>query len=270
MADGVGALLAREGELVVRRHARDDEARLPVDAEDLVEEEPPGGVRTVLHEGGVERHPPGVYHALVDPAVERNLRPTALVARARSSSLDEWMRVFEVPLLLVRLDDPAGEMAQSLEGTREEGSSRAEAGMSFHTVSTEAARRRPASIPPPASFAPAQLLVRIIRACHFVVPAGKRADAGRVFSERVTIGRARNSDVVLRHESVSKFHAWLARDEKNNYFLADASSRNGTARNGMTLQGGDPVRLGNGDLLRFGSVEATYCDAATLYAALHD
>jgi FHA domain len=142
--------------------------------------------------------------------------------------------------------------------------------MGFHTVSVEAVTRRPASIPPPASFAPGQLFVRLLRACHFIVPAGKRADAGRVFSERVTVGRARNSDVVLRHESVSKFHAWLARDEKNTYYLADASSRNGTSRNGVSLAGGEPVRLMNGDLLRFGSVEATYCDAATFYAALRE
>jgi len=27
--------------------------------------------------------------------------------------------------------------------------------------------------------------------------------------------------------------------------------------------------VGSGDLLRFGTVEATYCDAVTLHAALH-
>ena len=104
---------------------------------------------------------------------------------------------------------------------------------------------------------------------HFIVALGKRADAARVFSERVTLGRARNSDVVLRHESVSKFHAWFARDEQNAYFVADASSRNGTWRNGVVLSGAETARLASGDLLRFGSVEATYCDAATLHAALH-
>lgn len=210
-----------------------------------------------------------MYHALVVPGAERNLRPPALVTLVRKSTVDQFARAVDMPLLLVRLDDPAGEMAQTLEGRGDETGARVEPGMGFHTVSTEKPTRRPITIPPPPSFAPAQLLVRVIRACHYIVPIGKRADAGRVFSERVTVGRARNSDIVLRHESVSKFHAWFARDDENAYFLADASSRNGTSRNGTLLAGGEPIRLRNGDLLRFGSVEATYCDAATLHAALH-
>jgi FHA domain len=210
-----------------------------------------------------------VYHALVVPGVERNLKPPALVNMASTTSADEFARTLDMPLLLVRLDDPAGEMAQVLEGRGDDAGSRVEAGMGFHTVSTERPTHRPITIPPPPSFAPGQLLVRVIRACHFIVPIGKRANAGRVFSERVTVGRARNSDIVLRHESVSKFHAWFARDDENAYFVTDASSRNGTTRNGTQLEGGAHVRLRVGDLLRFGSVEATFCDALTLHAAVH-
>jgi hypothetical protein len=205
----------------------------------------------------------------VDPAVERNLLPFALVQRARGASLGELVRELDVPLLLVKLDDPDSELAQSLAGMSAGGGVRVDPGMSFHTASTDRRAVRRASVPPPASFAPEQILVRVIRSMHFVVPVGKRADAARVFSERVTIGRARNSDVVLRHESVSKFHAWFARDEQNAYFVQDASSHNGTWRNGVVLQGGETARLASGDLLRFGNVEATYCDAATLHAALH-
>jgi hypothetical protein len=205
----------------------------------------------------------------VDPAVERNLLPLALVKRARALSLTDLVRELDVPLLLVRLDDPDGELAQSLSGMSTKGGARVEPGMSFQTASTDRRLARPASIPPPPSFAPEQILVRVVRSVHFIVALGKRADAARVFSERVTLGRARNSDVVLRHESVSKFHAWFARDEQNAYFVADASSRNGTWRNGVVLSGAETARLASGDLLRFGSVEATYCDAATLHAALH-
>jgi hypothetical protein len=205
----------------------------------------------------------------VDPAVERNLLPLALVERARALSRTELVRELDVPLLLVRLDDPDGELAQSLSGMSTKGGARVEPGMSFQTASTDRRPARPASMPPPPSFAPEQILVRVVRSVHFIVALGKRADAARVFSERVTLGRARNSDVVLRHESVSKFHAWFARDEQNAYFVADASSHNGTWRNGVVLSGAETARLASGDLLRFGSVEATYCDAATLHAALH-
>ena len=210
-----------------------------------------------------------MYHALVDPGVERNLRPLALVERAKALSRVDLVREIDVPLLLVRLDEPDGELAQALTGMTEGSGVRVEPGMSFQTVSTDHRPASRASVPPQASFAPEQILVRVIRSVHFVVPLGKRVGAGRVFSERVTVGRARNSDVVLRHESVSKFHAWFARDEQNAYFLADASSHNGTWRNGAALAAGERACVGVGDLIRFGSVEATYCDAATLYAALH-
>ena len=56
---GVHALLARQGEVVVRRHAGDDEARVAVDPEELVDEEALGAVGAVGHEGGVERHRAG-------------------------------------------------------------------------------------------------------------------------------------------------------------------------------------------------------------------
>jgi hypothetical protein len=207
--------------------------------------------------------------SLVDPAVERHLLPAALVRRVRAVSLAELTRELDVPLLLVKLDDPEGELAQSLSGMSASGGVRVEPGMSFQTVSTDRRAARRTSVPPPPSFAPEQILVRIVRSVHYIVPLGKRADAERVFSERVTIGRARNSDVVLRHESVSKFHAWFARDEQNAYFIADASSHNGTWKNGAVLRGGETARVGPGDLLRFGTVEATFCDAATLHAALH-
>jgi hypothetical protein len=200
----------------------------------------------------------------VDPTAQRNLRPRALIERMRALPRAELARAVPVPLLLVRLDDLAGELAQSLEQLAETGTVRVEPGMGFHTQSIDRRTLRAPSVPPPASLAPAQIAVRVIRAVHFVVPLGKRPDADRAFSERVSVGRARNSDVVLRHPSVSKFHAWFARDDGNAYFLTDASSRNGTFRNAVALAGGDPVCLRAGDLLRFGRVEATYCDAATL------
>jgi hypothetical protein len=204
----------------------------------------------------------------VDPAVERNLLPLDLVKRVRAASLEDLQRELDVPLLLVRLDDLDSELAQFLDGMSGGGGHRVEPGMSFQTASTDRRPARKASVPPPALVAPEQILVRVVRSTHFIVPLGKRADAARVFSERVTVGRARNSDVVLRHESVSKFHAWFSRDDQNAYFVCDASSHNGTWRNSAALPSGVSTRLAVGDLLRFGTVEATYCDAATLHSTL--
>lgn len=209
-----------------------------------------------------------VYHALMDPGVLANLRPAELVERARTSSLGEWTAQVNAPLLLVRVDDPEGDVALGLEG-RVGPATPGEPGLAFHTVSTPAIGGRPRTIPPPRALATGQLMVRLVRSVHVVVLIGKREEAGRVFAERVTIGRTRNSDIVLRHESVSKFHAWFARDENDVYYIVDASSRNGTLLNGTHLTGGQPAALTVGDLVRFGDVEATYCDAATLYATIH-
>jgi hypothetical protein len=56
MEDRMRALLARERELVVRRHADHDATRFGVDLEELVEEETAGAVRAIGDERGIERH----------------------------------------------------------------------------------------------------------------------------------------------------------------------------------------------------------------------
>src|SRR5688500_18771120 len=52
-----------------------------------------------------------------------------------------------------------------------------------------------------------RLPVALARASCYVVPICKRAEAS--FLHQVSVGRARNHDIVLRHRSVSKFHAWF-------------------------------------------------------------
>ncbi len=55
--------------------------------------------------------------------------------------------------------------------------------------------------------------LEVIDFATHVIALEKRDDASGPFPSRVSIGRARNADIVLRHESVSKFHAWFERDE---------------------------------------------------------
>jgi hypothetical protein len=204
----------------------------------------------------------------VDTSAPLDLRPRALAERLRSMTREDVAAAYEVPLLLVRAEGDGGELLESLEALVETGVARVAPGMGFYTASTERRPARTRSVPPPPMLAPQSILVRIVRAPHVAVPLGKRPDAGSAFSERVGVGRARNSDVVLRHASVSKFHAWFTRDDDNQYFVTDASSRNGTWRNGAPLAGGQSTRVTNGDLLRFGDVEATFCDAVTLWEVL--
>jgi hypothetical protein len=102
---------------------------------------------------------------------------------------------------------------------------------------------------------------------HCVVPLRKRITAEALSPHRITIGRAPNKDIVLRHESISKYHAWIEMDESGTFFVADAESKNGTWLNGSPVpEDGTPMRPS--DRLRFGVVEATLCSPEALWRTL--
>ncbi len=101
---------------------------------------------------------------------------------------------------------------------------------------------------------------------RFLVPLCKRG-ADTVFMERVTVGRARNNDIVLRHKTVSKFHAWWEYDATGVLWLRDAESKNFSMVNGSLLQT-ERVRIEMGAKVRFGSVDCTVCSAETVWDLL--
>jgi pSer/pThr/pTyr-binding forkhead associated (FHA) protein len=68
----------------------------------------------------------------------------------------------------------------------------------------------------------------------------------------VTIGRDRDRQICLPHESVSREHAQIVR-QRSGYFVSDLHSSNGTFLNGQALTA--PSLLMAGDLLRIGEVE---------------
>lgn len=97
--------------------------------------------------------------------------------------------------------------------------------------------------------------------------------ARNTWARRISVGRATNNDLVIRHESVSKLHAHFmvrATDAGEILVIADAGSANGTHVNGRALAEGDDraVTVVPGDRVRFGDVEAMLLDAAGLYHAL--
>jgi hypothetical protein len=103
---------------------------------------------------------------------------------------------------------------------------------------------------------------------HFVASLRKRSGADSAFANRISVGRAPNKDLVLRHGSISKFHAYFQVDEQDCYYVADAGSKNGTLLNGSRLLAREPTPVQNGDFVVFGSVEAMVLDARTLWRAL--
>ena len=78
------------------------------------------------------------------------------------------------------------------------------------------------------------------------------------FAMGVTIGRVESNDVVVDDGSVSRFHAWLQRDERTQQWsLTDAESKNGTWVDGVKLAKAR-VALRDGAKLKFGDVEMEF------------
>ncbi len=114
----------------------------------------------------------------------------------------------------------------------------------------------------------AQTLVHAWR----VAPLKKRD--GNPFPDRISVGRAKNCDVVLRVPFVSKLHAHFLIGEKllggERLQLVDQRSANGTSINGNPVRPGKPARISSADTIGFGRFEVTLFSAADLRTALVD
>jgi pSer/pThr/pTyr-binding forkhead associated (FHA) protein len=98
-----------------------------------------------------------------------------------------------------------------------------------------------------------------------------RKREGNPFPERISVGRAKNCDVVLRFPSISKLHAhFLSPIPGGQPFirLADAGSANGTFLGDRQLKQGENTSVKVGDKIRFGALDLEYVDAASFFAQL--
>ncbi len=100
-----------------------------------------------------------------------------------------------------------------------------------------------------------------------VAPVRKRP--GNPFPDRISIGRARNCDIVLRLSYISKLHAHFLVSGPS-LRLCDQRSANGTAINGTALRAGRPTRVGLGDKIEFGSLKVQLLDGAGLQKMLRE
>ena len=95
-------------------------------------------------------------------------------------------------------------------------------------------------------------------------------DLGKRFelTKDITIGRDRSNDIVIEAADVSRQHARLEKRDKGEWWLTDLASRNGTRRNGTTLEG--TVTLMNGDLITIGGVIFKYIGGGNIEALFHE
>jgi len=109
---------------------------------------------------------------------------------------------------------------------------------------------------------------RLSEAMYFVVPLRKRPNADLIYVDRISVGRTRNKDIVLRNSTVSKFHGWFQLDPTGDCCFADQGSKNRTRVNGELLEPREFARLKPGDTIKFGSVEAILCTAEMVWDTL--
>lgn len=195
--------------------------------------------------------------------------PRELMARARQQPRDAFTRAYRSPLsLVVILDAPSSDLALGLKADTASDHD----GLPFRT----AALLGPRGPTPTRSSDPAaagadlsayaqavRKLLEMANQCCHIIPIRKRAEAA--FLATISVGRARNHDIVLRHASVSKFHANLEVEEGDRLFVKDAGSRNHTFLNHERIN--SRVEVKSGDNLRFGWVEAIVCTDEALWGA---
>jgi pSer/pThr/pTyr-binding forkhead associated (FHA) protein len=122
---------------------------------------------------------------------------------------------------------------------------------SFETVDVSATPRVLLSAKPPSTLV------------HEIVKA-----EGNPYPDRISVGRARNCDIVLRHPSVSKLHGHFLPRPEGQIDFADVGSQVGTRVNGHMLEPNQPARLGPGFILSIGRVIARIADARAAWDLL--
>jgi hypothetical protein len=207
----------------------------------------------------------------VRPTVH-TLKPQSLVQEATSLDLRTFLAKYgDAPLLLVRI--PAGDteielgLAAANGPNTKPGRAATPKPLPFNTGFQDeppsAMSQKPAMVEPRIA-----LRRRLEKDDYFAVPLHKREDSDAI-SDRISVGRAHNKDVVLRHSSISKFHAWFEVDEGQTVYVADADSTNGTQLNGQALKSKTTTALAPGDSITFGAIETVLCTADVLWSCLN-
>jgi hypothetical protein len=208
--------------------------------------------------------------------VLRNIAPASLAEIAETQDFTRFLLQYGNSLAVaVRVGDDDAQLASGLDGPAGGPAGRASApgirSMEFHTASQVAPRhflRRSTDVRGAGAALVKSLTHRLQEARHVIVSLRKREDSETLSAERISVGRATNKDIVLRHSSVSKFHAWFETDANDVAYVTDAESKNATRVNGKALSPRDRTRVEPGDVIIFGSVDLVLCSPDTLWAVL--
>ena len=202
------------------------------------------------------------------PRAIANLGPRRLVEEALTLDLMSFLaRHGDAHLLLVRIPEGDTEFELGLSAGVSSASAAAPEPIPFRTRHQDVPRVR-SEAEKVRHEDPAALSRLLEKHPHFAVAVRKRAGSDALFMGRISIGRARNKDIVLRHSSISKFHAWFEADDSEDLHVCDAGSTNLTHLNGTPLVARARTAVEPGDALRFGSIETVICSPRTLWNSL--
>jgi hypothetical protein len=85
------------------------------------------------------------------------------------------------------------------------------------------------------------------------------------FPDRISIGRARNCDVVIRDPSVSKLHGHFRDVLPESAVFTDAKSSNGTRVDGQPVEPGVAVKIERQSIVTLGRVQLVLLSATDVY-----
>lgn len=86
------------------------------------------------------------------------------------------------------------------------------------------------------------------------------------FGALITVGRARNNDIVIEHTTVSKLHV-IFTQVSGGWHVSDERSANGTFLNGVRLKPGEKRPISDGDSLRLGpDIVARFLEPGSLFS----
>jgi FHA domain len=203
--------------------------------------------------------------AMPSSGLSECLIPSLLVDAAMGRDERQFVFLYgDAPILLVQIPAGDDELQQGLSELDAGGGA-----LPFRTEFQSIPNRGAAA---PRAHGPgdgADLAKRMRGHQHFAFAVRKRVRSDTPSEDRISVGRARNRDLVLRHSSVSKFHAWFEASADGALCLYDAESTNHTHLNSKVLEPRLKTPIGPGDSVRFGAIECLLCAASTLWACLH-
>lgn len=204
-------------------------------------------------------------------ALRDRLLPESIATLVFAGDLEEVSDQLGDPILLFRVEDPDGELAEGLaESTGLEGDRLApRVERESSTITRTLFRPRELMTSPMRPLLTPDSLRDLLRdSVHYVVPLRRRRLADRPVQQQVSVGRAAYNDIVLRHSTVSSVHAWLECDDAEAFYVSDVKSLNATHLNDE-LVNGQTLILAEGDTIHFGSVAALVASPDLLWRALH-